>query len=194
MLSANGHASNGSSMEKVNGSRNYESIRLEWKNLTFKVKSGKEKKALVSNLSGLARPGTLTAIMGPSGAGKTTLLNLLTGFYDKNYEGEVQINGYVRDQQLFNKQSCYVMQEDRLLPALTVHEAITMSVELRMPMMKDQEKKEKVHQSIDEWGLFECRNTRTENLSGGQRKRLAIAQELVNNPPVLFLDEPTRAE
>ncbi|KAM7315636.1 ATP-binding cassette sub-family G member 1 [Ixodes scapularis] len=190
-LSANGHASNGSSMEKVNGSRNYESIRLEWKNLTFKVKSGKEKKALVSNLSGLARPGTLTAIMGPSGAGKTTLLNLLTGFYDKNYEGEVQINGYVRDQQLFNKQSCYVMQEDRLLPALTVHEAITMSVELRMPMMKDQEKKEKVHQSIDEWGLFECRNTRTENLSGGQRKRLAIAQELVNNPPVLFLDEPT---
>ncbi|CAN8013327.1 unnamed protein product, partial [Ixodes persulcatus] len=150
------------------------------------------KKALVSNLSGLARPGTLTAIMGPSGAGKTTLLNLLTGFYDKNYEGEVQINGYVRDQQLFNKQSCYVMQEDRLLPALTVHEAITMSVELRMPMMKDQEKKEKVDQSIDEWGLFECRNTRTENLSGGQRKRLAIAQELVNNPPVLFLDEPTR--
>ncbi|KAG0432358.1 hypothetical protein HPB47_020938, partial [Ixodes persulcatus] len=191
LVSSNGHASNGSSMEKVSGSRNYESIRLEWKNLTFKVKSGKVKKALVSNLSGLARPGTLTAIMGPSGAGKTTLLNLLTGFYDKNYEGEVQINGYVRDQQLFNKQSCYVMQEDRLLPALTVHEAITMSVELRMPMMKDQEKKEKVDQSIDEWGLFECRNTRTENLSGGQRKRLAIAQELVNNPPVLFLDEPT---
>ncbi|XP_077525538.1 ATP-binding cassette sub-family G member 1-like [Amblyomma americanum] len=142
-------------------------------------------------MSGEARSGTLTAVMGPSGAGKTTLLNLLTGFYDKGYKGEVQINGFVRDQALFNKQSCYVMQEDRLLPALTVHEAISMSVELRMPNMESQDKAKKVEQSIQEWGLEVCRDTRTENLSGGQRKRLAIAQELVNNPPVLFLDEPT---
>ncbi|XP_054927433.1 ATP-binding cassette sub-family G member 1-like isoform X2 [Dermacentor andersoni] len=129
--------------------------------------------------------------MGPSGAGKTTLLNLLTGFYDKSYKGEVQINGNVRDQALFNKQSCYVMQEDRLLPALTVYEAISMSVELRMPTLSKIAKEEMVELSISEWGLGECRDTRTENLSGGQRKRLAIAQELVNNPPVLFLDEPT---
>ncbi|KAH7951099.1 hypothetical protein HPB52_004730 [Rhipicephalus sanguineus] len=148
-------------------------------------------KPLVDNLSGEALPGTLTAIMGPSGAGKTTLLNLLTGFYDKSYKGEVQINGRVRDQALFNKQSCYVMQDYRLLPALTVYEAISMSVELRMPALSQTAKEEMVQRSIAEWGLAECRNTRTENLSGGQRKRLAIAQELVNNPPVLFLDEPT---
>ncbi|EEC06327.1 ABC transporter, putative [Ixodes scapularis] len=150
-----------------------------------------ETKTLVNNMSGIAKPGTLTAIMGPSGAGKTTLLNLLSGFYDTGYEGEVQINGYVRDQQLFNKQSCYVMQEDRLLPELTVEEAITMSVELRMPMLDKDDKRDKVDQSIQEWGLDECRKTRTSSLSGGQRRRLAIAQELVNNPPVVFLDEPT---
>lgn len=171
------------------GFRNFENIDLTWRNLTYKVKSGKGRKNIVDNMSGEASSGTLTAIMGPSGAGKTTLLNLLTGFYDKGYEGEVQTNGFVRDQALFNKQSCYVMQEDRLLPALTVHEAISMSVELRMPSAQDKQKK--VEQCIQEWGLEVCRNTRTENLSGGQRKRLAIAQELVNNPPVLFLDEPT---
>ncbi|KAK8764623.1 hypothetical protein V5799_032769 [Amblyomma americanum] len=174
-----------------NGFRNFESIDVAWRNLTYKVKKGKVSRNLVDNMSGEARSGTLTAIMGPSGAGKTTLLNLLTGFYDKGYKGEVQINGFVRDQALFNKQSCYVMQEDRLLPALTVHEAISMSVELRMPNIGAQDRVKKVERSIEEWGLEVCRNTRTENLSGGQRKRLAIAQELVNNPPVLFLDEPT---
>ncbi|KAL3225963.1 hypothetical protein MRX96_025307 [Rhipicephalus microplus] len=139
-----------------NGFRNFESIDLTWRNLIYKVKKGKARKCLVDNMSGEARSGTLTAIMGPSGAGKTTLLNLLTGFYDKGYKGEVQINGYVREQALFNKQSCYVMQEDRLLPALTVYEAIFMSVELRMPNMAPKDKAKKVERSIEEWGLEVC--------------------------------------
>ncbi|KAH7986962.1 hypothetical protein HPB52_024598 [Rhipicephalus sanguineus] len=63
-----------------NGFRNFESIDLTWRNLIYKVKKGKARKYLVNNMSGEARSGTLTAIMGPSGAGKTTLLNLLTGF------------------------------------------------------------------------------------------------------------------
>lgn len=176
---------------RASGSRNFENIKIEWKNLRFTVKNGKGTKTLVDNMSGVARPGTLTAIMGPSGAGKTTLLNLLSGFYETGYEGEVQINGYVREPSLFTKQSCYVMQEDRLSPTLTVQEALTMSVELRMPMLDKRSKLEKVNHSISGWGLYECRKTRTSNLSGGQRRRLAIAQELVNNPPVVFLDEPT---
>ncbi|CAN7995699.1 unnamed protein product [Ixodes hexagonus] len=193
-LEASGQASNGRSQTQESGCRNYERIVLEWRNLTFEVKSGKVKKTLVTNVSGAARPGTLTAIMGPSGAGKTTLLNLLSGLYEKGYKGEVQINGYVRDQSLFNKQSCYVMQQDRLLPALTIHEALTMSVGLRMTTAPDLVKSQmasSVDQLVEEWGLGECRHTRTERLSGGERKRLAIAQELVDNPPVVFLDEPT---
>ncbi|XP_064471479.1 ATP-binding cassette subfamily G member 4-like [Ornithodoros turicata] len=184
--------SNTSSLDRPNGCRSFETIKVEWKNLTFKITDGKEKgKVLVNNLSGVARPGTLMAIMGPSGAGKTTLLNMLTGYYDAGYEGEVHINGFVRQPELFNKQSCYVMQEDQLLPALTVKEALTMSVELRMPSMTREERKSKVTEFVEKWGLYDCRNTRTLQLSGGQRKRLAIAQELVNNPPVIFLDEPT---
>ncbi|EEC06326.1 ABC transporter, putative [Ixodes scapularis] len=62
------------------GSRNFENIKVEWRNLRFTVNKGKETKTLVNNMSGIAKPGTLTAIMGPSGAGKTTLLNLLSGF------------------------------------------------------------------------------------------------------------------
>ncbi|KAL3225964.1 hypothetical protein MRX96_025308 [Rhipicephalus microplus] len=144
---------------RQNGYRNFESIDLAWKNLTYKIKSGKTSKILVENMSGEVRSGTLTAVMGPSGAGKTTLLNLLTGFYDKGYTGEVHINGYVRERELFNKQSCYVMQEDRLLPVLTAFEAISMSVELRMPNIEPRDKAKKVEQSIHEWGLEECRNT-----------------------------------
>ncbi|EEC13440.1 ABC transporter, putative [Ixodes scapularis] len=117
-----------------------ESERLGKVSLEPNMRNVKERKSLVSNLSGVARPGTLTAIMGSSGAGKTTLLNILTGFYDDSYEGEVQVNGYVRDRQLFNRQSCYVMQEDRLLPVLTVQEALTMSADLRLPTLTKREK------------------------------------------------------
>ncbi|CAN7979657.1 unnamed protein product [Ixodes pacificus] len=183
--------SNGHFEANHNGNVRIDGISVEWKNLTFHTKIGKERKSLVSNLSGVARPGTLTAIMGSSGAGKTTLLNILTGFYDDSYEGEVQVNGYVRDRQLFNRQSCYVMQEDRLLPVLTVQEALAMSVGLRLPTLTEREKANVVQRSVREWGLIECCHTRTENLSGGEKKRLAIAQELVSNPAVIFLDEPT---
>ncbi|XP_064470649.1 ATP-binding cassette sub-family G member 4-like [Ornithodoros turicata] len=179
--------------EELNGRRSFEVITVVWRNLTFRVheRSQKETKVLLNNLSGAATPGTLTAIMGPSGAGKTTLLNLLTGHYDKGYDGEVQINGNVRVRSLFNKQSCYVMQDDHLLPSLTVHEALTMSAQLRMPTLTKEEQMAKVEKLIKEWSLWDCQHTRTCKISGGQRKRLAIAQELVNNPPVIFLDEPT---
>ncbi|XP_064470647.1 ATP-binding cassette subfamily G member 4-like isoform X2 [Ornithodoros turicata] len=149
------------------------------------------RKTLLHNLSGRATPSTLTVIMGPSGAGKTTLLNVLTGFFEKGYDGEVQINGYVRVPDLFNKQSCYVMQDEHLLPVLTVREALTMSGELRMPSATSEERTAVVSKAIEEWNLHDCERVRTCDISGGQRKRLAIAQELVNNPPVIFLDEPT---
>lgn len=166
-------------------------VSLEWKDITYEVPDGKEHKTLISQVYGRCAPGTLTAIMGPSGAGKTTLLNILSGHYDTGYRGEVHVNGCLRDTKLFNMQSCYVMQDDCLLPELSVREALTMSVQLRTPSLSSSKRKEIVDDAILRWGLEACENTRANCLSGGQRKRLAISQELISNPPVIFLDEPT---
>ncbi|XP_077485159.1 ATP-binding cassette sub-family G member 1-like [Amblyomma americanum] len=171
--------------------RRCQAVALEWKDISFHVQADKRKKALLSNLYGRAAPGTLTAIMGPSGAGKTTLLNILSGYYDKGYEGEVHVNDYIRDSKLFNMQSCYVMQGDCLLQELTVREALTISVELRMPALECRKIPVLVDDTISRWGLDECADTMTRFLSGGEKRRLAISQELVSNPPVVFLDEPT---
>lgn len=171
--------------------RSCNAVSLEWKNIKYEVPVEKRKKVLINHMYGRCAPGTLTAIMGPSGAGKTTLMNILSGHYDTGYEGEVQVNGCVRDTKLFNMQSCYVMQDDCILPELTVREALSMSVQLRTPSMSSSTRRGIVDDAVHRWGLTECQNTRAGYLSGGQRKRLAISQELISNPPVIFLDEPT---
>lgn len=167
-------------------------VTVEWKNVEFCVQTGQGgKKKVLSRLYGRATPGTLTAVMGPSGAGKTTLLNILSGHFDKGYKGEVQVNGYLRDSKLFNMQSCYVMQDDCLVQYLTVKEALTMSAELRLPTLEHQDLLKLVADTISGWGLDDCADTLTHSLSGGEKRRLAISQELISKAPVMFLDEPT---
>ncbi|KAJ8713344.1 hypothetical protein PYW07_013714 [Mythimna separata] len=163
---------------------------LEFRNLTYTVQRRLPrgpKKMVVKGVDGRFMSGQLVAIMGPSGAGKSSLLNALSGYRSGGVTGELLVNGQPRDEHLFQKSSCYITQEDLLQPLLTVREAMDVAARLKAPRGS----KAPSEEILQEMGLLEHQHTRTDLLSGGQKKRLSIALELVNNPPIFFLDEPT---
>ncbi|GJQ09948.1 hypothetical protein GpartN1_g1739.t1 [Galdieria partita] len=183
-------------------------VCLEFQDVRFGVRQSKglfnrkpEDKEILKGISGIVKPGQLLAIMGASGAGKSTLLNVLAGRMSSsgNYfaSGSVRLNGEKREFSVFKKISAYVMQDDNMFAELTVHEQITLSCLLRLPnTMAIEKKKQRVQEVIQEMGLSHVANTMIgsetkRGVSGGERKRVSIATELVTNPSLLFLDEPT---
>jgi ABC-type multidrug transport system ATPase subunit len=135
----------------------------------------------------------MSAIMGPSGSGKTTLLNILSGFITSNqYRGSIRVNGKPRDIETFRKQSTYIMQEQSLHSLLTLRETMNFAVKLKTGnVLNDYERNKKIMMILGDLGLEPEVDTFVDNLSGGQQKRLSIAMELVDDPLILFLDEPT---
>ncbi|XP_071647246.1 ATP-binding cassette sub-family G member 1 isoform X3 [Temnothorax longispinosus] len=168
-------------------------VDIEFNDVTFSVPSSrKESKMLLRGLSGQFKSGELTAILGPSGAGKSTLLNVLAGYKCTDIGGSISINGQLRDMHEFKKMSCYIMQNDLIQPNLTVYEAMSFAADLKLGKRKSKSQKcAAIEEILSTLRLTGTRNTITDRLSGGERKRLSIALELVNNPPVIFLDEPT---
>ncbi|XP_026470958.1 ATP-binding cassette sub-family G member 1-like [Ctenocephalides felis] len=168
-------------------------VDMDFENLTYSVSDRKQgRRNILKGVSGSFRAGEVTAVLGPSGAGKTTLVNILSGLITSGSTGCIRTNGVAREMKRFRKMSSYIMQDDLLQPRLTVRESMEIAVELKLGHSVDEKDKAAVvHEVTSSLGLKSCMNTRSENLSGGQRKRLSVALELVSNPPVIFLDEPT---
>ncbi|KAH7010727.1 P-loop containing nucleoside triphosphate hydrolase protein [Macrophomina phaseolina] len=143
--------------------------------------------------------GSLTAIIGGSGSGKTTLLNVMANRMHGrrlNIEGDTLFNGH-RVRGDLSGISAYVMQTDVLQPTLTVRETLQYAADLRLPSSVSREERRRVvDEVILELGLKEAANTRIGNsvhkgCSGGEKRRTSIGVQLLANPSVLFLDEPT---
>lgn len=174
------------------------SIDIQFVDVVYEVQDGfhGSKKQILKGINGLFKSGDMTAIMGPSGAGKSTLLNILTGFKrDKSLKGNIHYLNNKGNEESWNeykKYSCYILQEDQLPNLFTVNEAMMISANLKLGNSLNRKAKQiLIDDILDTLDLIQTKNTRTNKLSGGQKKRLSIALELVDNPPVMFLDEPT---
>jgi len=155
-----------------------------------------DSKQILREISTRFEPGKLTAILGPSGSGKTTLLNALTGQAQGRLEGSIRVNGQKQTKQ-FKRKIGYVMQQDLMFSQLTVEETLLVTAWLRLPQhWTDAEKTERVNRIISLLGLEKAAKTKVgkpfgPSISGGEKKRLNVANEALTNPSVMFLDEPT---
>ena len=143
------------------------------------------------------KEGSLVGIMGSSGTGKTTLLNLMSGMTEPS-SGSVQINGIDihRNKEMVEGVMGYVPQDDLLIEDLTIFENLYYAAALCFRSLSRLELTQLVDKTLLSLGLFDKRDLRVGSplnkvISGGQRKRLNIALELIREPSVMFLDEPT---
>ncbi|GBG30961.1 ABC transporter G family member 7 [Hondaea fermentalgiana] len=169
-------------------------IRCE--NLNYSVKAKKKQIHILKDIDCVFPPGRLVALMGPSGAGKTTLgSNALTLRGPGKAEGAILFNGKPSSKAIMKRYSKLVPQEDILQPVLTARETLRYAAELALDASKE-ERHARAEELISMLSLEECADvivggTGLKGLSGGQRKRVSIALEMIQDPSVLILDEPT---
>ncbi len=156
-----------------------------------------ESKTILEDVSADLPSGSLTAIIGGSGSGKTSMLNVISQRMNSSrlkISGSTSYNGRA---DLSSIRSAYVMQQDVLLPTLTVRETLQYAADLRLPPPTTREERRRVvEEVILELGLKDCADTRIGNnvhkgCSGGEKRRTSLGVQLLANPSVLFLDEVT---
>lgn len=178
-----------------------EGRELLWKNMTIELVQD-DKKKILDHVWGQVPPRQITAILGPSGSGKSSLLNVLSGRTSSNKSlkvtSEIRINNVVVDPTniKIRQQIAFVAQDDSIQVTATPREAILFSAKLRLPKGPDEDMDKLVNRMLDELGLTDCADTIVGNalikgISGGERKRTSVALELVTQPKLVFLDEPT---
>ncbi|KAG0672485.1 putative ATP-dependent permease [Maudiozyma exigua] len=174
---------------------------FSFENINYKVPSADHKPGetvVLEDITGCVKPGQMLAIMGGSGAGKTTLLDILA-MKNKSgtVQGKIKINGIEIPQKQLSKLIGFVDQENYLLPTLTVYETVLNSALLRLPRsMSMIAKQARVIQVLEQLRIYDIRDRIIgdefqRGISGGEKRRVSIACELVTSPLILFLDEPT---
>lgn len=174
---------------------------LSWRDVSVIVKDRQTKspRSILTCADGYVQAGQMVALMGPSGSGKTTLLNVLAHRITNTAEstGQVLINGQPIDRAALRQVSCYVEQEDHLIGSLTVRETLDFAARLALPSsISKAERLRRVDDLVRSFGLQEQASTLVgtpirKGISGGQKRRVSVASQLVTSPKVLFLDEPT---
>ncbi|KAM9914385.1 hypothetical protein OXX69_000683 [Metschnikowia pulcherrima] len=176
-------------------SQNFTPATFSFKNVSYTLPNGAK---VLNNIYGMASPGQCLAIMGGSGAGKTTLLDILAAKNKRGtVEGDVYVNGQVLAPSAYKKIVGFVDQEDHLIPTLTVYETVLNSALLRLPRsMSFNAKVSRVTEVLNELRILGIKDrvigsNFDRGISGGEKRRVSIACELVTSPSILFLDEPT---
>lgn len=177
-------------------------LMLQFEDVTYSVNMNANKRepkatrAVLNGVSGIVRPGEFVAMLGPSGGGKTTLLTALAGRLPGKISGAITYNGEALTSSM-KRRTGFVSQDDVVYPHLTVLETLKFTALLRLPKsLTRAEKIEQAEMVAAELGLARCRNTLVggpllRGVSGGERKRVSIGQEMLVDPSLLLLDEPT---
>ncbi len=154
--------------------------------------SSATEKVILDDISLVVQPKEFIALVGGSGAGKSTLMKAMSGFAPAN-EGEVRVNGddLYSNFAAYRSILGYVPQDDIIHQGLTVRGALEYAAKLRLPDSTDEEIDERIELVLDEVELTDHQQKVIRTLSGGQRKRVSIAAELLAEPGLFFLDEPT---
>lgn len=175
--------------------QNFTPTTLSFKGVSYTLPLGNK---VLNNVYGVVNPGQCLAIMGGSGAGKTTFLDILAAKNKSGtVEGSIYVNGQVLKSSYYKKIVGFVDQEDHLIPTLTVYETVLNSALLRLPReMPFYAKLARVIEVLNELRILSIKDRVigsdfNRGISGGEKRRVSIACELVTSPSILFLDEPT---
>lgn len=172
---------------------------ISWSSVTFAKSTwhGGDEKVILNKVSGHCAPGDMLALMGPSGCGKTSLLDILADRVGSGrIEGEVLIGAHQRDAASSRRICSYVAQEDSLLSCFSVGETLRYAAYFSLASLSSSKREARVREVMEQMGITSCERTRVgddiiKGISGGQKRRLSIAIELLSSTPILLLDEPT---
>jgi len=169
------------------------SVRIDSLRLRKEVKTQKGMKVLINDISLTVMPREFIALVGGSGAGKSTLMDALNGFRRAN-SGVVMVNGddFYRNYDAYRSNMGYVPQSDILHTGLTVRKALQYTAQLRLPPdTSKQAVTQRIDEALKQVEMLPQIDQPITSLSGGQRKRVCIAAELLSDPSLFYLDEPT---